>query len=70
MKITYDKIADALYVYLSKKKVSRTIPVNSSVMVDLDSKGSLVGIEILNVSFQISPKELQRTIKSGVLVSV
>jgi uncharacterized protein YuzE len=48
MKITYDKTIDAGYVYLSDKPVHKTIPVNEW----------LVGIEMLDVSLQLSNESL------------
>lgn len=58
MKITYDKIADAMYIYLSKAKVFRTIKMNETCLVDIDKKGKVLGIEILSASSQISKKNL------------
>ncbi len=68
MKIQYDKEADAMYIYLSKKKIARTLCVNSNVNVDVDMKGAIIGIEILSVSFQFSKKSLEESIKSGIPV--
>lgn len=48
MKIEYDSFAKALYIRLQEKKVGRTIEVNEDLNLDLDEKGNLVGIEILN----------------------
>ena len=61
MKIKYDKIADAMYIYIiSKEKVAKTIKVNSRLLVDVDKKGNLLGIEMLGVSQQIPKKEIGR----------
>lgn len=61
MKIKYDKIADAMYIYIiGKGKVAKTIKVNSRLLVDVDKKGNLLGIEILGVSQQIPKKEIGR----------
>ena len=45
-----DGTIEALYVRLSKNKVARTaeVPGNDEVLADYDSKGRLVGIEILS----------------------
>ena len=58
MKISYDKIADALYIYLRKGKVAKTIKVKSNFLIDVDKKGDVLGIEILGVSKQIPKKEI------------
>ena len=58
MKITYDPIADAMYIYLSgKKKSTHTEEVRSDLFVDFSGK-ELVGIEILNASKRLGKKDL------------
>ena len=60
MKFTYDKEADAAYIYLRKIcKSSRTLRVAKNVILDFNSKGKLLGIEILNVSSHIPLKDLR-----------
>ena len=51
-KIEYDKTVDALYVYAGPlgKKIHKTIKLNSRVLFDVDKKGKIVGIEVLNAS--------------------
>ena len=66
MGITYDKIADALYIYLRKAKVDRTVEVKDSVIVDLGKDGKPIGIEILGLSSQMSKKEFATSLKMGV----
>ena len=56
MEIKLDTTADALYIRLKKGKVHRTVPTKDNYLVDVDKKGDVVGIEILNYS-QISAKE-------------
>jgi len=58
MRIQYDKMADAMYIYFKKAKVAKTIKVNNRVLVDVDAKGSMIGIEMLDVSSQIPKKEI------------
>ena len=53
MKITYDKIADAMYIYLNKTKVFKTVKITDRILVDVDKKGKVLGIEILDASHQI-----------------
>jgi len=53
MKISYDKIADALYIYLRSGKVAKTKKVTSRLLIDMDRKGNVLGIEMLDVSHQI-----------------
>jgi uncharacterized protein YuzE len=57
MKITHDKLADALYVTFKKGVVARTLKLEDRLLVDTDKKGSILGIEILNASTQIANKK-------------
>lgn len=58
MKITYDPVADAMYIYLSeKKKSTRTEEVSDDLIVDYSGK-ELVGIEVLDASKKLSKKDL------------
>lgn len=54
MKIRIDKHADAMYIELSDAPFSKNQKIDSSTIVDLDSKGNIIGIEVLNVSKRIS----------------
>jgi uncharacterized protein YuzE len=60
VKISYDKTADALYIYLKKGKVAKTKKITSRLLVDVDKKGGALGIEMLDVSHQIPKKEIGR----------
>ena len=58
MKITYDPVADAMYIYLSdKKKSTRTEEVSADIIVDYAGK-ELIGIEVLDASKKLSKKNL------------
>jgi uncharacterized protein YuzE len=50
LKITYDKVADAMYIYLNDRKIKCTKEISNLVFVDIDVKNKPVGIEILDVS--------------------
>ena len=50
MKISFDRKADACYIKLSSKKISKTISVSDYCNVDVDSEGGIVGIELLFIS--------------------
>ena len=62
IKITLDKQADAAYIYLKEiapKEVTETISLNESVNIDLDSKGQVLGIEILDASINLPANATQ-----------
>lgn len=69
MNITYDKQADAMYIYLQRKKrVARTVELANLLFADLDKKGKVIGVEIIGASRQIA-KQRSRTPKTKELFS-
>ena len=59
MKVSYDPMVDAMYIYFSKnKKSTRTEEVSDDLLVDYAGK-ELVGIEVLEVSKKLPKKELK-----------
>ena len=53
MRITLDKEANAAYIYfkdIRPGEVTKTISLNESINLDLDSEDRTLGIEILNAS--------------------
>lgn len=49
MRITYDRQAQAAYIYLSDALVITTRRISDVVLVDLDADANVVGIELLDV---------------------
>ncbi len=70
MKIDYDKIVDTMYMTFKKGKVSKTVRLDERLIVDLDKKGTLIGMEVLGASTQVSPKQIQSAIRTGVPMNV
>lgn len=70
MKITYDKIADAAYMVLRKGKVAKTVEMSESVIIDLDKKGHLLGIEMLSASKQLPKEGLTKNVVSGIPIEI
>jgi len=65
MKITYDKEADAAYIYFKEiipGEVKNTISLNESVNIDLDEEGRTLGIEILDASKNLPLSTLKSAI--------
>ena len=58
MKLKYDPKADAIYIYFSDKKITRTEEVREDFIADFSGK-SLVGLEILDVSKKVPSKNLE-----------
>ncbi|MEK6582467.1 MAG: DUF2283 domain-containing protein [Nitrospirota bacterium] len=63
MKIEYDHYAKALYIRLQEKERNRTIELNENLNIDIDEKGNLIGIEILNPEDYPIEKILKPTIE-------
>jgi uncharacterized protein YuzE len=53
MEITYDKEADALYIGFRKGDFSSNKKMDDLTILDLDDKGQVLGIEILDASKRI-----------------
>jgi uncharacterized protein YuzE len=58
MEINYDKEADALYIAFQKGKFAKNKKLDDFTILDLDSKGNVLGIEILSASKRIPLKSL------------
>ena len=60
MKITvsYDKEADAIYLYLSHKKISRSQELDSERIIDFSEDGEVRGIELLSVGNGVNTSSL------------
>ena len=64
LRVSYDRVADALYIRLREGKVSDSIELNEGLIVDLDERGEIVGLEIIN--FSKSEVDLDKIIREGV----
>ena len=58
MRIEYSKSIDALYIRLREAGVRDSMDVEEGVTVDLDEKGHIVGIEILDASEKMDISDL------------
>jgi uncharacterized protein YuzE len=60
MKIEIDKEADSAYIYfkaIAEGEATKTISLNENIIIDLDSSGKILGMEILNAS-KVMPKQV------------
>ena len=62
MKIEYDKEADALYIQLKETRVFDNIDIEDGVTIDIDEKGHIIGIEILDATKKLSRKDISNII--------
>jgi uncharacterized protein YuzE len=58
MKIEFSKEADAVYIYFKEDFVAKSKEIEDGVIVDFDSDGHLVGLEVLDVSKRFKLSDL------------
>lgn len=66
MKIQYDKQAHALYIYLGEGRIKKTVKTGRNILVDLDARDRVVGVEFYKISRSV-PKEKLRSISLELL---
>ena len=49
-RIDYDPSADALYIKIREDKIADSLEITDKIIVDLNEKKEIIGIEILNFS--------------------
>ena len=59
MRVRFDEQADALYVRLDESPVVESEEVRPGVVLDLDERGEIVGIEILRAGQRLPRAELK-----------
>lgn len=57
MKLEFDPVADALYLRLNESKIIETEQVRPGIILDFDSEGNVVGVEVLDVSKRVTQPE-------------
>jgi uncharacterized protein YuzE len=60
MKLTVDREADALYLSLSDEPAAESEEVSPGLIVDYNSEGHAVGIEMLHLSKRSPSADFQR----------
>jgi len=58
MEISLDLKADALYIKFQEGKFAKNKRIDEDTIIDMDAKGRLLGIEMLNVTKKVSVKDL------------
>ena len=65
MKVTYDPEVDALTIILSDAAVEESDETKPGVILDYDTEGNVVGLEILNASKRVdNPKAIDYALAS------
>lgn len=58
MKFNYDKETDSLYINFVDIQGVDSYEISSDYIVDIDAKGNLIGIEVLNLKDKIDFEQL------------
>ena len=59
MKLKVDRDNDALYLRLDETAIVESEEVQPGVILDFDKDDQVVGIEILNLSKRVDPKDIK-----------
>jgi uncharacterized protein YuzE len=59
MKLKVDKESDALYLRLDETAVVESEEIQPGIVLDYDSKGQVVGVEILGLSRRVAAERLK-----------
>lgn len=63
MKVSYDTEVDVLRITFSAAKIKESDEDKPGVILDYDSKGNIVGMEILNASKRIeNPRSIEHVV--------
>lgn len=57
MKLEFDPQADALYLRLNDSKIAESEQVRPGIVLDFDSAGNVIGVEVLDVSKRLTQPE-------------
>ncbi|MBM3329996.1 MAG: DUF2283 domain-containing protein [Calditrichaeota bacterium] len=60
MRLRIDKVDDALYLRLDETRIVESEEVEPGVILDFDSEGRVVGIELLDLSSRMPVEEIGR----------
>ena len=58
MRVRYDEEADALYIRLRKAEYYESDEIREGFILDYDTDGNIIGIEILEASAHLAPADL------------
>ncbi len=60
MKVRFDEANDAVYFRLDESKIIESEEIQKGLILDFNSKGQVVGVEILGVTKRVPAKELKK----------
>ena len=69
MEISYDKKADAMYIEFKKGEFAKNKKIDNFTIIDLDQKGNMLDIELLEISKRIPIKSLSEVSVKNLLTT-
>ena len=69
MEISYDKKADAMYIEFKKGEFAKNKKIDDFTIIDLDQKGNMLDIELLEISKRIPIKSLSEVSVKNLLTT-
>lgn len=69
MEIIYDKEADTMYIEFQKGKFDKNKKIDDFTIIDVDKKGNILGIELLDVSKRIPLESLSEVNVKNLLIA-
>jgi uncharacterized protein YuzE len=69
VRVEYDKQADAMYIWLRKAKYDVSEELAENVVLDLDKKGRIIGIEVLDASKNLGKELVTRILSTEKIVA-
>ncbi|RLE57278.1 MAG: DUF2283 domain-containing protein [Thermoprotei archaeon] len=70
LRISYDPVADALYIRLRDDKVADSVEICRDIIIDYNAKGEVIGVEILNFSKKDREVNLNEVVLRGIEVLI
>ena len=69
MEISYDKEADAMYIELRDGEFAKNKKIDDFTIIDLDKKGNILGIELLEVSKRMPAESFSKVHLKNLVVA-
>jgi uncharacterized protein YuzE len=69
VRVEYDSKADAMYIWLRKARYEISEELAENVIIDLDKKGRIIGIEILDASKNLGQELVSKILRTEKLVT-
>jgi len=69
VRVEYSEKSDAMYIWLRKAKYDISEELAENVIIDLDKKGRIIGIEVLDASKNMGKELVTKILETEKLVT-